>query len=389
MTKDLKVGILGCGGFMGRSHGNGWNQLPVFFYPPPANPIKAVACDIVKPKVDEYIHQWGWKKAMTDYKQMIKKGEIDILDNVTPNDMHLEPTLMAADAGIHIICEKPLAKNLDEAKQMAAAVKKAGVKAMCAYNYRRVPAVQLAKKLIDDGMIGRIFHWRAVYLQDWITDPNFPLVWRLQAEKAGSGPHGDLNAHIIDLSQFLLGDISQVCGMEETFIKERPLPSGEGVGLGDHTANNTEKKMGKVTVDDAVLFLAKFANGALGSFEATRFATGRRNYNCFEINGSKGSIVFNLERMNELQFYSNEDPKFAQGFRTINVTEGVHPYVNKFWPSGHIIGWEHTFTFEFYDFLDAIVNNKPIHADFDDAIKDQIVLEQVKKSIQTKTWEKC
>lgn len=387
MVKDLKVGMLGYA-FMGRAHSNGYNQMPKFFYPPPANPIKAVVCGRTKPKVDDFAKQFGWAKAEYDWHKMVKKSEIDILDNSTPNDMHLDPNIAAAEAGIHIICEKPLARNLAEAKQMAAAVKKNKVKALCAYNYRRVPAVMLAKKLIDEGMIGKIYHWRAVYLQDWIMDPNFPLVWRLQGDIAGSGPHGDLNAHIIDLSKMLVGDIKEVCGMEETFIKERPLASGEGVGLGDHTSDKAAKT-GKVTVDDAVLFLAKFENGALGSFEATRFAKGRRNYNCFEINGSKGSIVFNLERMNELQFFSEEDQKFAQGFRTINVTEGSHEYANKFWPSGHIIGWEHTFTFEIYDFFDAIVNDKPIHPDFDDATKDQAVLEAVKKSVQTRTWEKC
>lgn len=383
--KEIKVGMLGHS-FMGRAHSNAFNQMPKFFYPPPAMPIKEVVCGRNKAKLDDFAKQFGWNRTETDWKNMIKKGEIELFDNSGPNDIHLEPNIAAAEAGIHIFCEKPLARNLSEAKQMAAAVKKNKVKAMCAYNYRRVPAVALAKKLIDDGYIGKIYHWRAVYLQDWIRDPNFPLVWRLDGNVAGSGPHGDLNAHIVDLSLFLLSEISQVVGMEDTFIKERPIASGEGVGLGDHTADKA-KKMGKVTVDDAVLFLAKFKNGALGTFEATRFATGRRNYNCFEINGSKGSLVWNLERMNELQFYNDQDPNFAQGFRTINVTEGVHPYVNKWWPSGHIIGWEHTFTHEVYDMFEAIVNDKPIHPDFDDAVKTQMVLERVKDSVKSGKWE--
>ena len=383
--RELKVGMLGYA-FMGRAHSNAYNQMPIFFYPPPAYPIKEIVCGRTESKVKEFAKQFGWKKYETDWKKMIIKGQIDVFDNNGPNNMHLEPNILAAEQGINIICEKPLARNLEEAIEMAEAVRKNHVKAMCAYNYRRVPAVALAKKLIDEGYLGKIYHWRAVYLQDWIRDPNFPLVWRLDKEIAGSGPHGDLNAHIIDLALYLLGEINEVIGMEKTFIEERPFPSGEGVGLGDHTASNENQK-GKVTVDDAVLFLAKFKNGALGTFEATRFATGRRNYNCFEINGSKGSIIWNLERMNELQFYSDEDPAFIQGFRTINVTEGVHPYINKWWPAGHIIGWEHTFTHEIYDFFDAIVNEKPIHPDFDDAVKVQKVLERVKDSIQSRTWK--
>jgi len=385
--KELKVGMLGYA-FMGRAHSNAYNQMPKFFYPPPAQPVKEIVCGRTESKVKEFSKQFGWNNVETDWKQMIKSDKIDVFDNCGPNFMHLEPNIQAAEEGIDIICEKPLARDLEEGRKIAKAIRKSGVKSLCAYNYRRVPAIQLAKRLIEEGYIGDIYHWRAVYLQDWIIDPDFPLVWRLQKDKAGSGPHGDLNAHIVDLSQYLLGDIDTVIGMEETFIKERPLPSGEGVGLGDHTSDE-ERKMGEVTVDDAVLFLAKFKNGALGSFEATRFANGRRNYNHFEINGSKGSIIFNLERMNELEFYSSEDPSFAQGFRTINVTEGNHPYVNKWWPAGHIIGWEHTFTHEIYDFFDAIANDKEIHPNFDDALKTQVVLERVKDSIDSKTWEKC
>ncbi|MBD3353574.1 MAG: gfo/Idh/MocA family oxidoreductase [Candidatus Lokiarchaeota archaeon] len=385
--KKIKVGMLGYS-FMGRAHSNAYNQMPKFFYPPPAEPVKEIVCGRTKENVNSFAKQFGWNQVETDWKKMIDSDKIDLFDNSGPNNMHLEPNIAAAEEGINIFCEKPLARNLEEAEKMATAVRKNDVKAMCAFNYRRVPAIQLAKKLIDEGYIGDIYHWRAVYLQDWITDPDFPLVWRLRQDVAGSGPHGDLNAHIVDLSQYLLGGIKEVIGMEKTFIKERPLPSGAGVGLGDHTASE-ERKMGKVTVDDAVLFLAKFNNGALGSFEATRFATGRRNYNCFEINGSKGSIVWNLERMNELEFYSSEDPAFAQGFRTINVTEGIHPYVNKWWPSGHIIGWEHTFTHEVYDFFNAIAKDLEIHPNFDDAVKVQRVLEHVKDSIKSNSWKSC
>jgi predicted dehydrogenase len=384
MAKELKVGMLGYA-FMGRAHSNALNQIPKFFYPPPAVPVKEVICGRNEAALKGMADQFGWNRIETDWNKMIKSG-IDIFDNCGPNDMHYEPNIAAAEAGLHVITEKPLARNLQEAKEMAKAVEKAGVVNMVAYNYRRVPAVQLAKKLIEDGYIGRVFHWRAVYLQDWIIDPNFPLVWRLQAEKAGSGPHGDLNAHIIDLARYLLGEISTVVGSEETFIKERPLmQDGAGGELG--AQNATSKEMGKVTVDDAVLFLARFDNGALGSFEATRFANGRRNHNCFEINGSKGSIIFDLERMNELQFYSSEDPKFAQGFRTILVTEGCHPYMDKWWPAGHIIGWEHTFTHEIYDFVKAVVDGSRVMPTFSDGVKTQAVLEAVKESVKSKTWE--
>jgi len=384
MVRELKVGMLGYA-FMGRAHSNGFNQIPKFFYPPPAIPVKEVVCGRNEAAVKSMAEQFGWNRVETDWRKMLKSG-IDVFDNCGPNNLHYEPNVVAAEEGLHIISEKPLARNLKEAKEIAAAVQKAGVVSMVAYNYRRVPAVQLAKKLIDEGLIGRIFHWRAVYLQDWIIDPNHPLVWRLQGDLAGSGSHGDLNAHIVDLARFLVGEIDSVVGMEETFIKERPLlPKGAQGELGGQKA--TTKEMGKVTVDDAVLFLSKFKCGALGSFEATRFANGRKNYNCFEINGSKGSIVFNLERLNELQFFSSEDQRFAQGFRQILVTEGEHPYVNKWWPSGHIIGWEHTFTHEIHDFLKAIVDGGSVLPDFADGVKTQAVLEAVKQSIQSKTWE--
>jgi len=246
-----------------------------------------------------------------------------------------------------------------------------------------VPAIQLAKKLIDDGMIGKIYHYRATYLQDWIMDPKFPLVWRLQKDAAGSGPHGDLNAHILDLSLLLVGKVSSVCGMTETFIKERPVQGAAG-DLGAAKADAT--KLGKVTVEDAALFMARFENGALGTFEATRFAKGRRNYNRIEINGSKGSLVFNLERMNELEFFSDEDQKFAQGFRTINVTEGVHPYTGNWWPAGHIIGYEHTFTHEIYEFFKALAENTKIKPDFEDGLYNNKVLDAVIESANKKTW---
>lgn len=377
--KEIRVGLIGCG-FMGKAHSNAYLNVAKFF-PLKAKPVRSVVCDIAKSRVIAFKENWGWEKYETDYKKLLKSGEIDLVDISTPNINHKEIAVMAAENGIHIACEKPLAMNSDEAREMVKAVKKANVINMVCFNYRRVPAIVLAKQLVDEGKIGEIFHIRAVYLQDWIIDPKFPLVWRLKKEIAGSGAHGDLNAHIIDLARYVVGDFNEVVGMDKTFIKKRPLPAEEG-----SLAATGKKQKGEVTVDDAVLFLAKFKNGAIGSFEATRFANGRRNLNRIEINGSKGSIEFNLERMNELNFYSNTDPKHTQGFRTILVTEPVHPYINAYWPAGHIIGWEHTFLNEMHDLLEGIAKNKAVTPDFEDGLKCQQVLDAVVKSAEEKCW---
>ena len=314
---------------------------------------------------------------------MLRSGEIDLVDISTPNINHKEIALEAAENGIHIACEKPLAMNSDEAREMVAAAKKAKIKNMVCFNYRRVPAIALAKRLVDEGKIGRIFHFRAAYLQDWIIDPKFPLVWRLKKELAGSGSHGDLNAHITDLARYLVGEFDEVVGMDKVFIKKRPLVAEEG-----SLAAKGSKEKGDVTVDDAVLFLARFKNGAIGSFEGTRFANGRRNSNKIEINGSKGSLVFNLERMNELEYYSGADPQHIQGFKNILVTEPVHPFLNAWWPPGHIIGWEHTFIHEVYDLLEAIATNRKVYPDFEDGLKCQQVLDAVVKSAEERCWIK-
>lgn len=369
--------------FMGKAHSNGYRQMPRFFFPPPATPVMKVICGLGDAEVARAREMLGWEEGTTSWEAVIKRKDIDVFDNCGPNNLHKEPCIAAAEAGKHVICEKPLAMNYKDAEEMARAIKKAGVKAMVAFNYRRVPAIQLAKKLVNDGHIGKIYHVRAVYLQDWIMDPKFPLVWRLQKDLAGSGPHGDLNAHILDLATFLVGRMSSVCGLTETFIKERPLEGAAG-DLGAAKADAT--KMGKVTVEDAAIFMARFDNGAIGTFEATRFAKGRRNYNRVEINGSKGSLVFNLERLNELEFFSEEDPKFAQGFRTINVTEGLHPYTGNWWPAGHIIGWEHTFTHEIHDFFKGIIEDTPVSPDFDEGVYNNKVLEAVLQSAEQGKW---
>lgn len=266
---------------------------------------------------------------------------------------------------------------------MAEAAEKAGVTAMVNFNYRYVPAVQLAKKLVKEGIIGEIYHWRGTYLQDWIIDPDFPLVWRLRKETAGSGALGDIGAHAIDLARFIVGEIEEVAAADKTFIKERPLPESGGGAWGASGGGGK----GEVTVDDATLVLARFKSGALGTFEATRFAAGRRNYNAFEINGSKGSLVFNLERMNELEYFNLEDPDNRQGFRTIQVTGDSFDYASAWWPPGHIIGYEHTFVHSIFEFLSAIGEKRQPVPSFRDGARTQAVLEAVGKAASSKKWE--
>ncbi|HIG48480.1 MAG TPA: Gfo/Idh/MocA family oxidoreductase [candidate division Zixibacteria bacterium] len=386
MPQEVNVGLIGYS-FMGKVHSHAFKDMSFFFPEAAAYPVMKAICGRNEANVSDAAKTFGWQSYETDWKTLIGRDDIHLIDVSTPGDSHAEIAIAAAEAGKHVFCEKPLANNLAEARAMADAVRNAGVKSMVAYNYRRVPAVALAKKLIEEGRIGDIYHWRAVYLQDWIMDPNFPLVWRLQKEKAGSGPHGDLNAHIIDLARYLVGDISEVSGMQETFIKERPIAEEIDAALGASTGGSNQ--MGQVTVDDTTLFLARFENGAVGTFEATRFAGGRRNGNRFEINGSKGSIAFNLEKMNELQYYNREDEDHIQGFRKIMVNEGVHPYMDHWWPPGHIIGWEHTFIHEVYDLMQAIGGaDDNLHPDFDEGVKDQAVLEAVSISAENKSWIK-
>jgi predicted dehydrogenase len=290
----------------------------------------------------------------------------------------------AAQAGKHVICEKPLANTLADAKAMLKAVEKAGVKHMLMHNYRKIPAVAFAKKLMEDGKIGDVYHYHGAYLQDWIMDPNFPLVWRLEKKYAGSGALGDIGSHAADLARYLNGEINSVTGQMTTFIKERPLP---GDGAGAWGAKGKVGK-GKVTVDDDANFLARFKNGSVGVFESSRFCGGRRNYNTFQIYGSKGSIAFNLERMNELEIYDGTEPQALQGFKTISVTEGVHPYVGAWWPPGHIIGYEHTFVHALYDFFTCLEQDCLPEPNFRDGVKNQAVLEAVERSAKSGGWER-
>ena len=381
MSKSIGVGLVGYK-FMGKSHSNAYRQVKHFFPDCAFTPEMTALCGRDEAAVKQAAIDMGWNGYETDWKKLVTRQDIGLIDVSNPGDSHASIAIAAANEGKHVFCEKPLANTLTEARAMAEAVKKNGVVGMVNFNYRRVPAVQLAKRLIQEGRIGKIYHWRSVYLQDWIMDPNFPLVWRLQKDIAGAGTLGDLGAHSIDLARMLVGEISEVTGMTETFIKQRPKLAGTTTSLG---AVGTAE-MGEVTVDDAALFMTRFENGAVGTFEATRFANGRRNYNSFEINGSKGSIVFNLERMNELQVLFNDDAADVQGFRTILVTEGVHPYMSAWWPAGHIIGWEHTFTHGVYDLINGIAKNVSPEPTFDDGVRCQAVLDAIETSASNKQW---
>ncbi|HEX5847842.1 MAG TPA: Gfo/Idh/MocA family oxidoreductase, partial [Rubrobacter sp.] len=324
---EIGVGLVGYK-FMGRAHSNAYRQVGRFFDVDPAPRMNAI-CGRDEAGVSEAARTLGWESYETDYRRLIARDDIGLVDVVTPGNTHREIVLAALEAGKHVLCEKPLANDLAEAREMLEAARNAGTVNMVCFNYRRAPAVQLARKLVADGRLGEIRHWRATYLQDFIMEPDFPLIWRLQKEVAGSGALGDIGAHIVDLAQFVVGPIAEVTGMTETFIGERPLEE-EGPGGGLSATGGT--RMGRVTVDDAAAFLARFENGAVGTFEATRFAAGRRNQNSFEVNGSKGSVAFDLERMNELEVFFTEDDPDVQGFRTVNVTEPDHPYTGAWWP---------------------------------------------------------
>jgi predicted dehydrogenase len=377
--KTMNVAIIGTK-FMGKAHSNAWLNAPRFFNMDIKPRLKiAVGQDVESLKA--FAENWGWEEIATDWEAVVKRDDIDIVDICVPQYLHHPVALAAAKAGKHIFCEKPLALSVAEAREMLDAANAAGIVHYLNHNYRRAPAVMLAKRLIDEGKIGRIFHWRGCYLQSWIVDPNFPLTWHLRKETAGSGPNGDLNSHSIDLARFLVGDIQSVTAMTTNFITQRPKP---GAGAATFSAGSgTESEMGPVTVEDAAFLVVMFQNGALGSFEATRFAPGRKNYNAFEIYGDKGSLVFDLERMNELQFFSALDPDYAQGFRTILATEPVHDYIANWWPPGHIIGYEHEFHHAVVDFMKAISTGGTIRPNFEDGLVETQVLEAALRSAAT------
>lgn len=382
--KKVNVGLVGYM-FMGKAHSVGYRDCAFAFPDVKAEPVMKEICGLVGAEAEQYARQYGWERASEGYQHVIEADDIDLVDISTGNDTHKEITIAAAKHGKHVFCEKPMAMNVAECKEMIKAVEKAGVMHMIDFNYRTVPAITLAKQMVDKGMIGTPYHFRAVYLQDWIMDPEFPLVWRLQKDKAGSGAHGDLNAHIIDLGRFLCGDFDSVCGMMETFIKKRPLLAANVVGLAGAKGGG---KMGDVTVDDATLFMTKFKNGAVGTFEATRFAGGNKNGVHLELNGSEGSIRFNLERYNEIEYFNRKDKEGFQGWKTILVTEGSHPYLKGWWPAGHIIGWQQTFVHQVYNLMNGIATGKNPTPNFYDGLKCQAVLEAVEKSAETESWVK-
>jgi predicted dehydrogenase len=370
--RTLCVGMIGHG-FMGKAHSNAWRQAPRFFALP-AEVRMSTLCGRDARAVRKSAARFGWEKTATDWRAVVDDLVIDIIDISTPNDSHAEIAIAAAAAGKAILCEKPLALDLDEAERMTAAVRKARVVNMVCHNYRRVPALALAREMIARGDLGkRLFHYRARYAQDWIVDPAFPLVWRLQSGAAGSGALGDLGSHIVDLGRYLVGEFREVCATRETFVKERPLP-------GKRT------RRGKVTVDDAVSVNGRFRNGALATLEATRFAPGRKNALTIEINGSEGSLVFDLEQMNRLQFYRARDPENQRGFREIIVTEPSHPYIEPWWPPGHMIGYEHSFVHTIADFVRAAATGKSVSPTFADGLATQRVLSAIEQSARKKEW---
>ncbi|WP_203921529.1 Gfo/Idh/MocA family protein [Rugosimonospora africana] len=371
--------------FMGAAHSQAWRTVNrVFDLPAQVTMVAVAGRD--RGKVTEAAERLGWAEAVTDWRELVSRDDIDLIDICTPGDSHETIALAALAAGKHVLCEKPLANNVAEARAMAqaaATARASGVRTMCGFNYRRVPAVALLRRLVEEGRLGDIRHVRATYLQDWITDPQFPLVWRLQKDLAGSGALGDIGAHIVDLTQYVTGQrIAGVSALTETFVKRRPLPSASA-GLSASPAGDeagAQTATGEVTVDDAALFLARLDGGAVATYEATRFATGRKNGLRVEINGSLGSAAFDLERLNELEFYDATVPATRQGFTRILVTEPDHPYLSAWWPPGHIIGYEHSFTHEMRDLIEAVAGGTDPRPSFDDALQVQLVLDAVERS---------
>jgi predicted dehydrogenase len=370
VSRTLNVAMIGYD-FMGRAHSNAWRQVvPIF--DPPLTPVLKVVCGRTPDKVQAAAARLGWQEHATVWQEVVERDDIDLVDICTPGDSHKEIVLAAARSGKAILCEKPLANRVGDAQEMLDAVNRAGVVHMICHNYRRAPAVALARQWIEAGKLGEIRHYRGTYLQDWIVDPDFPRVWRLEKAKAGSGALGDIASHSIDLARYLVGEIREVCGLLETFIDERPLPDGPG--------------RGKVDVDDAALALLRFENGAIGSVEGSRFAPGRKNYNRFEINGSLGSLAFDLERMNELELYTEQGAE--SGFRTVLATEAEHPYAGAWWPPGHILGYEHTFVHTVLDLLQAIDKGQIPTPSFEDGLRNQQVLDAIERASNSRRWER-
>ncbi|MFG2510850.1 Gfo/Idh/MocA family protein [Streptomyces sp. NPDC048584] len=376
----LRIGMVGYA-FMGAAHSQGWRTAGRVF-DLPLRPEMAVICgrdaDAVRAAADRH----GWAGTETDWRALVERDDVDLVDICTPGDSHAEIALAALAAGKHVLCEKPLANTVEEAEAMARAAEEAtarGQLAMVGFNYRRVPATALARRMVAEGRLGTLRHVRVAYLQDWLVDPEFPLTWRLRREHAGSGSLGDLGAHIVDLAQYLAGErLAGVSALTETFVRERPLPTGPSSGLAAVSAVGT----GQVTVDDAALFTGRFASGALASFEATRYATGRKNALRIELNGERGSLAFDLERLNELEYHDGTEPATHGGFRRILVTEPEHPYLEAWWPPGHGLGYEHTFVHQARDLVHAVAEGRAPEPSFADGLQVQRVLAAVEESAE-------
>jgi predicted dehydrogenase len=371
---EIGVGLVGYR-FMGRVHSNAYRQVARFFAVDPAPRMRAI-CGRDEEAVRSVAGALGWEGYETDYARLLERDDVQLVDISSSGDTHHGFALAALEAGKHVLCEKPLANTLTEAREMVEAARKAGTVSMVCHNYRRVPAVQLARRIIEEGRLGEIRHWRAVYLQDWLLDPEAPMTWRLRKETGGAGPLADLGSHLVDLAHFLVGPIAEVIGTAETFIKERPLE-------GTDCAN---PEMARVTVNDAAAFLARFENGVIGTFETSPMIPGRKAKESFEINGSKGSLIFDLERMNELRVYFEDEGPETAGFRTVLVTEPEHPYMEGWWPPGHVIGYEHTFVHTVKDLLDGIKTGNGPGPTFEDGYRCQAVIDAVERSVESREW---
>src|SRR5574340_148251 len=373
--KTLNIGLVGCG-FMGRTHSNAWGKVANFFDLPYRPVLKAI-CDIGPGRAEAFATQWGYESFETDYKRLLARKDIDVVDIAVPNNMHAEIAIAAAQAGKMVTCEKPLSMTPAQGESMAAAVEKAGVPSMVWYNYRRIPAVTLARQLITEGRLGRIFHYRAKFLQDWTISRDLPqggdALWRLDVKVAGSGVTGDLLAHCIDTALWLNGEIDRVSAMTETFVKERK--------------HNLTGKVEPVGIDDASAFLARFANGSIGTFEATRYARGHKALYTLEINGEHASIFWDLHDLHRLEYFDHKDEGRVRGWRSIHVTDGDHPYMDKWWVPGLQIGYEHTCVHQVADFIQGLAAGTPASPTFREALATDCVCDAVLKSAASGVWQ--
>src|SRR3954469_2868180 len=386
----LGVGMVGYA-FMGAAHSQAWRTAPHFF-DLPLRPRMRALCGRDATRVAEAAERLGWETTETDWTRLVARDDIDLVDICTPGNTHVDIAVAALDAGKHVLCEKPLANPVAEAEAMAAAADRAaqhGIRSMVGFTYRRTPAIGLARQLVEQGRIGEVRHVRAQYLQDWLTDPASPMTWRLEKDKAGSGALGDIGAHVVDLTQYITGDrIVSVNGLLETFVHQRPAATAESSSLlGGDAVNGAGAALAAVTAADAEVFLARFGSGSVGVFEATRFATGRKNSIRIEINGSKGSLAFDFEDMNLLHYYDAEEDSRTAGFRRILVTEPVHPYVAAWWPPGHLLGYEHGFTHQVVDLVSAIAEGADPEPSFADGLRVQRVLAAVEASSTSRQWQ--